>query len=410
MNIEAACLPHPQREGAFLLFLELSAADEPEAARKPVHLALAIDASSSMGGQRLARAIEAARAVVDRLGPEDLLALFAFDRAVRPLFGPARVQPEARTAIARALAELKPGVGTALFDALEKAHDSLRRVFVRETHPQAILLTDGYPSVGPSGEDAFREAAQRAASQGIVTSAVGVGLDFDEKLLGALAEAGGGRYSFVDQPSDIPGALARHLADLFAIAIEGVTVRVSPSSAVKEASLIHRYSARVTPEGFVVETGPIGRGAPRRMLFLLKSDRVPEPVAATVALSSRGDTGPSNRILSVPIDATAPAAAEAMREYFRLTLSDEETRFWESVHAGDGTKAAAALASAEKALSELQQRGAPGEEVAADRARLSDNKAVLDGRLSREAREAARKRSHNTAVSRITSLGILDDE
>ncbi len=410
MNVEAACLPHPQREGAYLLFLELSVPPQSDERRKPVHLALAIDASSSMGGQRLARAVDAARAVVDRLGPDDQLSLLAFDRSVRMLFGPARVDAEARPEIASALAALKPGVGTALYDALERSHDCLRRVFVREAHPQAILVTDGYPSVGPGSPEQFRDAARKAAEEGVVTSAVGVGLHFDEKLLAALAEGGGGRYSFVDQASDIPGALSRHLADLFAIAVEGVTVRFSPSSAVREATLLHQYTARVSGDGFVVETGPIGRGAPRRLLFLLKADRLPEPVAATVALSVRGGTGPSNRILPVPVDTHAPVAAEALREFYRLTLSEEETRFWEAIHSAEAPKAAAALKAAEQALAEMEKAGAAALEVAADSARLADGRAVLDGRLSREAREAARRRSHHTAVSRVTSLGKLDDE
>ena len=308
--------PHPTDPSLYLLFLELAAAEEAAQPRKPVHLVLAIDASSSMGGPRLFCAVEAGRAVVDRLGPEDMFCLLSFDRAVKTLFGPGLADEPARKAIHEALAKLKPGVGTALYDALQKSHEALRRVFVRGTRPHVVILTDGYPSVGPNRPESFADLSRRAAEEGIVTSAVGVGLDFDEQAVSAIATGGGGRYSFVDKESDIPGALSRHLSNLFSIAIENVTVRLAPGSSVREATLLHRYPTKVGPDGFVVETGPIGRGNPRRLLFVLKVTSAPSPVAATLALSVRGSgqesEQDSNRILSVPVDAETASAKEAV--------------------------------------------------------------------------------------------------
>ncbi|MGC4123072.1 MAG: VWA domain-containing protein [Myxococcales bacterium] len=406
MNIEASCTPHPDEPNVYLLFLELAAAEEASAPRKPIHLVLAIDASSSMGGPRLACAVEAGKAVADRLGPEDMFCLLAFDRSVRALFGPGLADETARKAIHEALSKLKPGVGTALYDALEKSHEALRRVFVRGTRPHAVILTDGYPSVGPNSPQAFSELSRKAAEEGIVTSAVGVGLDFDEAAVAGIAGGGGGRYSFVDKESDIPGALSRHLTDLFAIAIENVTVRIAPGNAVREATLLHRYPTKVGPDGFVVETGPIGRGNPRRLLFLLKAPTAPAPVAATIALSTRGaEAGAdSNRILSVPVNPASLAAKEAVRELYRLTLATQENDFWEAVHRNDRARATKASEAALRALASLEATGAPAAELESDKARMADQKAVLDGRLSAEAREMARKRSHQTSVSRVTSI------
>jgi hypothetical protein len=135
MNIEASCTPHPDEPNVYLLFLELAAAEEASQQRKPIHLVLAIDASSSMGGPRLACAVEAGRAVADRLGPEDMFCLLAFDRSVRTLFGPGLADEPARKAIHEALVKLKPGVGTALYDALEKPRGAAAGL--RARHPAA---------------------------------------------------------------------------------------------------------------------------------------------------------------------------------------------------------------------------------------------------------------------------------
>lgn len=407
MKIQSACIPHPAEKGTYLLFLELAADEEAPGERKPVHLALAIDASSSMGGPRLTCAVEAARAVVDRLGRSDMFCLLAFDRSVRTLFGPGLVDGPARTAIHRSLFELRPGVGTALLEAVERSHDMLRRVFVRETRPHALVLTDGYPSFGPCEPPAFAAVARKAADEGVVTSAVGIGLDFDENCLAALVEAGGGRYSFVDKESDIPGALSRHLSDLFAVAHEGATVRVSPAGAVREAALLHRYPTKVSSEGFVVETGPIGRGAPRRLLFTLKSGAEPSPIAK-IALTVKGEPREPDRILTAAIDPKAPLGPEALRELYRLSLASREGEFWDAVHRNDRAAAERAYAGALEAVAALERSGAPTLEISGDKARLADEKSVLEGRLTDEAREAARKRSHHTAISRVTSIFDLE--
>jgi hypothetical protein len=407
MKIESACIPHPAERGTYLLFLELTADEQESAERKPIHLVLAIDASSSMGGPRLTCAVEAARAVVDRLGPSDMFCLLAFDRSVRTLFGPGLVDGAARAAIHRALFELKPGVGTALLAAVERSHEMLRRVFVRQTRPHAIVLTDGYPSFGPCDPPAFAAVARKAADEGLVTSAVGIGLDFDENCLGALVEAGGGRYSFVDKESDIPGALARHLSDLFAVAHEGATVRVSPAGAVREAALLHRYPTKVSSDGFVVETGPIGRGAPRRLLFTLKSAGEPSPMAK-IALTVKGEPREPDRILTAAVDPRAALGPEAHRELYRLSLATREGEFWDAVHRNDRPTAERAHTGALDAVNALERCGAPAPEIGTDKARLADQKSVLDGRLSEEAREAARKRSHHTAISRVTSIFELE--
>jgi len=387
--------------------LELVAGEEAAAERKPVHLVLAIDASSSMGGPRLTCAIEAARAVVDRLGPTDMFCLLAFDRGVRALFGPGLVDASARAEVHRALFELRPGVGTALLAAVERSHEMLRRVFVRETRPHAIILTDGYPSFGPCDPDSFAAAARKASEEGVVTSAVGIGLDFDENCLGALVAAGGGRYSFVDKESDIPGALARHLSDLFEIACEGATVRVSPAGAVREAALLHRYPTKVSSDGFVVETGPIGRGSPRRLLFTLKCSPAPSPLDK-IALTIKSEEREPDRILTVSADPRAPLGPEAERELHRLSLAAREGEFWDSVHRNDRPGADRAHAGSSDAVAALERTGAPAPEVSSDKARLVDQKSVLEGRLSAEAREAARKRSHHTAISRVTSIFDLE--
>jgi hypothetical protein len=235
---------------------------------------------------------------------------------------------------------------------------------------------------------------------------MGIGLGFDEQCVSAIASGGGGRYSFVNKESDIPGSLHRLLTDLYSVAIENVALRISPSSAVREASLLHRYSTRIGPDGFLVETGPIGMGSPRRLLFELKTSSTPISSMVTVGISTRkiGADGES-RIISISASSSdTPLSQEAIRELRRLELAACENDFWEAVHRSQKENAEKAYQATAKALLSLEEAGERKPVLEMDRHRHADQRAVLDGRLSAEAQETAKKRSHHTAISIIRSV------
>jgi hypothetical protein len=100
--------------------------------------------------------------------------------------------------IRRALGGLSAGGGTNLLPALEEARRALRREATAVRH--CIVLSDGETS--PFG---LRRVVEGMVAEGATLSTVGIGADFDARLLGYLAQWGGGR-SF---PAVDPGVLPR---------------------------------------------------------------------------------------------------------------------------------------------------------------------------------------------------------
>ena len=62
---------------------------------------------------------------------------------------------------------------------------------------RVILLTDGLANVGILDPGVLAQHAGELRRRGIATTTVGVGQDFDEGLLSAMAEAGGGNFQYV---------------------------------------------------------------------------------------------------------------------------------------------------------------------------------------------------------------------
>jgi Ca-activated chloride channel homolog len=161
-----------------------------------VALALVIDKSGSMSGEKLDMAKEAAARSIRFLQPEDQAAVVAFDsfpQLVAPLTSLAE-----RQALENAVARITVGGGTDIFPAVASGFDLLRDVEADVKH--VILLTDGQS--GASGEYARLLDEMRAAR--VTLSTVAVGSDADTSLLEAMARIGRGRYHFAATPSAIP--------------------------------------------------------------------------------------------------------------------------------------------------------------------------------------------------------------
>ncbi len=79
--------------------------------------------------------------------------------------------------------------------------------------PIARVLTDGQANVGIVDPAEFAQHAGQLLQLGIRTSTFSVGNDYNEELLGALADAGGGAFHDIVNAAGIQTAIARELDD-----------------------------------------------------------------------------------------------------------------------------------------------------------------------------------------------------
>lgn len=169
-----------------------------------IAIALVIDKSGSMEGEKIELAKEAARATVELLGPSDSIGVIGFDanpnRVVRMQSAGNRLQ------ILRDIGRLAAGGGTAIFPALDAAFSDLETVRARFRH--VILLTDG--NTDEAGIPSLA-AAMRAA--GITVSTVGIGSDVNRALLTEIADVGGGRSHFTADARNIPRIFVRETTE-----------------------------------------------------------------------------------------------------------------------------------------------------------------------------------------------------
>jgi uncharacterized membrane protein/uncharacterized protein YegL len=186
-------------------------------------LALVIDRSGSMSGEKLELAKAAAKASADLLGPKDYVSVIAFDTESYPVVP---IQSAGNAAgIASQIASITEGGGTSMAPAMEEALRQLGGNEAKLKH--VILLTDGMSQPGP-----FYELTNEMARAKITVSTVGVGSDADRDLLGQIAQWGNGRFHETNDPSTIPQIFTKETMTASKSAIQEFPFLAKPVRAV----------------------------------------------------------------------------------------------------------------------------------------------------------------------------------
>ena len=180
--------------------------------RPPLNLALVIDRSGSMSGTKLSYARKAARFLAGELTSRDRLAIISFDDEVKVVVRSAPVvDPQPFIA---AINTIHSGGCTALFDGWLAGATQVAEHLDPTQLNRVLLLSDGQANEGLTNQGEIADKVAGLTQRGISTSAFGLGDDFDEDLMGAIATAGDGTLAHIENPSQ--------LADLYASELQGL--------------------------------------------------------------------------------------------------------------------------------------------------------------------------------------------
>ncbi len=199
----------------------------------PAAVALVIDVSGSMAGSKIDNARLAARALVDKLADGDIVSIHTFSDEARERVPPTPLDRGSRAAINRVIDSLEPSGGTNLFDGLRLGES--RSFKAPSTHPvrRVVLISDGVANIGPSTPDILGELAARGADSGIQVTAIGVGIDYDEHTLNALAMRSSGRLYHISEPHELSAMLESELGLLQATAATSAVLEIVPAPGVQ---------------------------------------------------------------------------------------------------------------------------------------------------------------------------------
>lgn len=254
-----------EAEDELSVLLELQAPQSQAAvARPPRTLQIVLDRSGSMAGAPLENAKRALFDLVGRLDAQDRFGLVVFDDQVDVVVPSAAVGDghAARTAIAG----VHPGGMTNLSAGLIRGIEEARRT-KGDVGATLLLLSDGHANAGQTDPAVLGDYAQGIRRDGVTLGGIGIGLHYDERVLSAIAAGGAGNIHFAEDADGIGGALAQEVDGLLDQVVQAVSLRVTPSDAVRSVTLFNDLPTSTLDDGFVVELGDFAAGETRKLVL-----------------------------------------------------------------------------------------------------------------------------------------------
>jgi Ca-activated chloride channel family protein len=225
-----------------VLKISLEAPEAVATQRPPANLALVLDRSGSMSGEKLAKAKDAAIEALRRLGAQDRFALVTYDHQVETVV-PSQSAANTEWIEAR-IRRIEAGGNTALFGGVSQGAAEVRKQVGegRFVH-RIILLSDGLANVGPSSPADLARLGSALIKEGISVTTVGVGTDYNEDLMTQLAQKSDGNNYFVESSADLPRIFRAELGDVLNVVARKVVLEIECADGVRPVRIIGREGA-----------------------------------------------------------------------------------------------------------------------------------------------------------------------
>ncbi len=249
---------HADQQAEVIARLRIDTRSIGDAERPTLNLVLAMDTSGSMEGDAMDSARAAAGKLVNALRPGDHIAVVAFASETRIVVPNTVIGDDTRTGIHTAIDGMKAHGTTDMQGGLSQALQQMTAGAGKDVVNRIVLLSDGVPN-DPSQIPAL---ADQARSYGASITALGLGLEYDETLMGAIAQRSGGKFHFIEKPEQVAAVFEDEIARMERLVARQMNLIVNPGPGVQVTEIIGQQMQRSGRQAWV-QLGDLSQGEQR---------------------------------------------------------------------------------------------------------------------------------------------------
>ncbi len=312
--------------------------------RAPLNLSLVIDRSGSMDGEKLDFVKQAAVHVVELLDKKDRVAVVIYDDTVDVILPSTFMTNEAKEQARQKISAICSGGSTFLFGGWVKGCEQVAEATTAKTFNRTMLLTDGLANVGVTSHEELAGQARQVFRRGVATSCFGVGNGYDEHLLEAMANNGGGNFHFLETINAIPLVFEREFLELINLSLRDTEISLDLPDTFKVSASAGYQLEKV--DGMVrAKIGSLVAGRTQYVYLKLKFPKnlpmteVQVPIRVYGRDEDDREVRAEQTIVFKKVDASQadaiPADKTLMERFALVDLADQATEALKRERAGD---------------------------------------------------------------------------
>ncbi len=212
-----------------------------KADRTPANIAIVLDKSGSMSGNKIVNAKQAARMAVGLLNKNDIVSIISYDSTVNVLVPATKVTD--KTSIYAAIDRMGANGGTALFAGVSKGAAEVRKFLSKDRINRVILLSDGQANVGPSSPTELGKLGASLSKDGMTVTTIGLGTGYNEDLMASLAGYSDGNHAFVKNAEDLAQVFQYEFGDVLSVVAQDVEVIIQCQNGIRPIRVLGREAS-----------------------------------------------------------------------------------------------------------------------------------------------------------------------
>ena len=327
-------MPLLSEEQILYVLLEVFPNPSLEIRRLPFNLCLVIDRSTSMQGVRLQRVKDATNFIIDFLDDFDVFSMVTFsDRAEVVI--PAQSNIDKTFAKSR-VSMIRSAGGTEILQGMLAGLNEIERWRSKDTVNHLILLTDGQTY---GGEQECIEEAIAAGQRQISITAMGIGQDWNDRLMDEIAQRSGGTSTYIDSASRVTTVFRECIHTLATVVARDInlTLRLTEGTRIHQVHRVAPELEQLSVERGVITLGQLGAEQPCSLMLELLVG--PQPAGRA-------------RIAQLELSAEVPSHSKR----HQLAKTDVEVEMAQDLDLGESVPPSIVSALGKLAIYKMQER------------------------------------------------------